>query len=113
MIDVNDWQNLQTGDIVAPQVEAMSRRERIGYFALGLAEEAGEVAGKIKKWQRGDTDDTNVRAQAKLEIGDVLWYAARLASELDLTLEQIMYANSEKLSSRAARGTLTGSGDNR
>ena len=47
------------------------------------------------------------------EIGDVLWYAAMLARELDLDLGEIGQANLDKLASRKERGVLTGSGDDR
>lgn len=47
------------------------------------------------------------------EIGDVLWYAAMLAVELNTTLSSIARDNVEKLQSRQTRGVLGGSGDNR
>lgn len=47
------------------------------------------------------------------EIGDVLWYAARLADELGLSLSQIAEDNMDKLLDRKARGVISGSGDNR
>jgi NTP pyrophosphatase (non-canonical NTP hydrolase) len=47
------------------------------------------------------------------EIGDVLWYSARLADELGLSLSQIAEDNMEKLLDRKARGVIGGSGDNR
>lgn len=47
------------------------------------------------------------------ELGDVLWYVAQLASELDLDLQAIADANLEKLLSRQRRGVLSGSGDER
>jgi NTP pyrophosphatase (non-canonical NTP hydrolase) len=43
----------------------------------------------------------------------VLWYVAQLATELDLSLEVIAEANLAKLSSRAARNVISGSGDRR
>ncbi len=47
------------------------------------------------------------------ELGDVLWYVAQLASELDLDLDEIARENLEKLLSRQQRGVLSGSGDDR
>jgi NTP pyrophosphatase (non-canonical NTP hydrolase) len=47
------------------------------------------------------------------ELGDVLWYVAQLASELELDLDEIAQTNLEKLLSRQRRGVLSGSGDDR
>jgi NTP pyrophosphatase (non-canonical NTP hydrolase) len=85
------------------------------YPTLGLAGEAGEVAEHAKKAIRddgGESTDARRRAMAK-ELGDVLWYVAQIASELELELEQIAQANLEKLRSRQRRGVLSGSGDDR
>jgi NTP pyrophosphatase (non-canonical NTP hydrolase) len=43
----------------------------------------------------------------------VLWYLSQLATELDLTLEEIAEYNIEKLYSRLERGTIQGDGDER
>jgi len=43
----------------------------------------------------------------------VLWYVAQLASELGYDLNEVADANLKKLSSRAARGRIGGSGDQR
>lgn len=87
------------------------------YPALGLASEAGEVAGKIKKVLRDSDGDffTNRmhREGLKAELGDVLWYVAVLAADLDLSLGEIAQANINKLADRAERGVIGGSGDNR
>jgi hypothetical protein len=48
-----------------------------------------------------------------MELSDVCWYAAVLAFELDYFLEDIMQMNLDKLASRAQRGVIQGSGDNR
>ncbi|HGY5536683.1 MAG: nucleoside triphosphate pyrophosphohydrolase family protein [Prochlorococcus sp.] len=85
------------------------------YPTLGLAGEAGEVADKVKKVlrDRQGVFDLNTREAIKLELGDVLWYVAQLASELGFDLEDVAQANLDKLSSRAARGQIAGSGDDR
>ncbi|PIT90535.1 MAG: hypothetical protein COU22_01635 [Candidatus Komeilibacteria bacterium CG10_big_fil_rev_8_21_14_0_10_41_13] len=85
------------------------------YPALGLASEAGEVAGKIKKVMRDNNDvvDEDRKADLKKELGDVLWYVSQLATELKLDLNEIAEANVEKLQSRLERGKIGGDGDNR
>lgn len=85
----------------------------IVYPTLGLANEAGEVAGKIKKIFRdnGGVIGDAERESLKGELGDVLWYLAQICTELDLTLEEVAEANLEKLRSRQQRGTLQGDGD--
>ena len=85
------------------------------YPTLGLCGEAGEVADKVKKVIRdqGGSFSPEVIEALKLELGDVLWYVAQLATELGLDLEVIAQANLDKLSSRAARNVIAGDGDNR
>ena len=85
------------------------------YATLGLTGEAGEVADKVKKVirDRAGIFDAETREAIKLELGDVLWYVAQLASELGYDLEEVAEANLQKLSSRAARGRIGGSGDQR
>ncbi len=85
------------------------------YPSLGLVNEAGEVAGKIKKVFRDKdgviSDET--RDALKAELGDVLWYIAQVATELDLSLEEIAEYNITKLYDRLERGKIKGDGDNR
>ncbi len=87
----------------------------LAYLSLGLPNEAGEVAGKIKKIIR-DKDgiiDENTRNAIKDELGDVLWYLTMLGQELGFTLEEIATTNIEKLASRLKRGVIKGNGDYR
>ena len=83
--------------------------------ALGLAGEAGEVAEHAKKAIRDDNGEVTPERLAAItkELGDVLWYVAQLASELDLELDEIAEQNLAKLLSRQQRGVLSGSGDDR
>ncbi len=60
----------------------------------------------------GEVTSERREAMSK-ELGDVLWYVAQLATELDLDLEEIAQQNLEKLLSRQRRGVLSGSGDDR
>jgi len=105
------------------------------YCAFGLLGEAGEVAEKLKKRVRlggfdaltpgstvvkekpGEAPVTQTydqfRDDIKKELGDVLWYIARLADEFGLSFSDIAGTNVAKLSSRKERGVLRGEGDNR
>ena len=85
------------------------------YPALGLAEEAGEVAGKFAKAVRDDGGKVSPERRMEIikELGDVLWMAAELCTLLNVPLEEVMAHNIEKLESRRERNVLHGSGDNR
>ena len=73
----------------------------IGYLTLGLNGEAGEVAEQVKKAIRNDGQITNERRVKILdEIGDVLWYLARIASEFETSLGEIAVQNVAKLERR-------------
>ena len=85
------------------------------YPTLGLTNEAGELAGKVKKIFR-DKDGVispEDRLELKKELGDVLWYLAQICTELDLSLEDVAAANLQKLFSRLERGVIGGEGDER
>jgi len=109
-MNLNDYQLSALTTAVYPD-----RGNNFAYPALGLAGEAGEVADKLKKVIRDDggvlTDP--VRDAVAKELGDVLWYVAVLASEIDYDLNDIAQINVNKLASRHQRGVLSGSGDNR
>ena len=85
------------------------------YPTLGLAGESGEVVEKIKHILRDDGGKVSEKAKQEIakEMGDTLWYIAQLATELNLSLDDIASSNIEKLFSRKERGTLPGRGDNR
>lgn len=95
--------------------------ETLEYAVLGLAEEAGEVAGKVAKFIRkhpGASVDTiggdiETRAAISLELGDCLWMVANAAAALGLTLATVANMNITKLEGRKKRGTIIGEGDHR
>jgi NTP pyrophosphatase (non-canonical NTP hydrolase) len=107
---VNLYQERALKTAVYPEVG-----DNLVYPVLGLANEAGEVAGEMKKLMRDDGGElTPERADRILgELGDVLWYAAAVAAELGVTLGWVAAHNLEKLESRQARGKLQGEGGER
>ena len=87
----------------------------IVYPTLGLTNEAGEVAGKVKKIfrDRGGVITDDDRAALTLELGDVLWYLAELCTQLGIDLDDVASANLDKIRGRIERGTMAGDGDSR
>src|ERR1700674_4535374 len=87
----------------------------IVYPTLGLVNEAGELAAQVKKIFRdkgGVISDAD-RDALKYELGDVLWYLAQVATELNLSLDEVAQSNLEKLASRLERNQIQGEGDYR
>ena len=83
------------------------------YAMFGLAGEVGELYSLFAKCIRDGADPTEYNRNVKKELGDILWFVAAIAKDMGFTLEEVAYANYTKLASRAARNTLTGSGDER
>lgn len=109
-MDFNEYQEKAKKTALYPDIGA-----RFVYPALGLANEAGEVAGKIKKVFRdnnGVVDDDRLH-KIKEELGDVLWYLSQLATDLHLSLDDIANDNIAKLASRMERNKIQGDGDER
>ena len=129
MSDLDEYQ-VWTRSMAQYPSAGTGRSPAIIYTVIGLVDESGEVAGKLKKALRGDgppppssQDDVSsgtvgavrlVGEPALLsELGDVLWYLARLSDETGFTLSEVAARNREKLESRKARGVIKGSGDAR
>ena len=98
-MDATEYQSLAADTAVHPEGD-----DAIVYLALGLAGEAGEVAESIKKWQRGASAegelDTERLEDVPEEVGDVIWYAARLTDELGHDFSDVLEGNVEKLDAR-------------
>lgn len=110
-MDFNEYQDRAVSTAIYPGKGTVLG---LAYVGLGLGE-AGEVQGKIKKVLRDDNGLLTEAASIAIakEAGDLLWYAAALAAEIDIPLEIIAKMNLNKLGDRAARGVLQGSGDDR
>lgn len=100
----------------------------LDHFVHGLTEEAGEVAGVMKRFHRGDDQygepghgpnsalpalSQYARDKLVAELGDVLWYVAMIADIVEVRLEDVAIKNVQKLLDRKKRNVITGSGDDR
>ena len=103
-MQLNDYQEWSKTTAIYPQDRALE------YLALGLASEAGEVAGKVKKKIRDGGIDVMSTVD---EIGDVFWYLVRICDTLGFSAEAVLDRNHEKLNDRLSRGKIGGSGDKR
>ncbi len=107
--------NFNEYQIKAKSTDISPPEHALVYHVLGLSNEAGEVAGKIKKVIR---DNDYLFSKEKYleianELGDVLWYLARAAEDVGYTLEDIATMNINKLADRKERNKIGGSGDHR
>jgi Predicted pyrophosphatase len=113
-ISFDEYQQLTSVTAIYPEAGTGSA-QALAYVALGLVGEAGEVANKVKKVLR-DADGVvsdEIREALVGELGDVMWYLARLATELKTSSGNVAQENLNKLLDRKDRGVLGGSGDQR
>lgn len=107
-MNMNDYQR------EAATTAVYATDDPIAYVLLGLTGEAGELANKYKKVIRGDREwDGKAKTELLQELGDVLWYCAALATELDSDLSAVAVANIVKLRKRKETNAIKGDGDER
>jgi len=75
--------------------------KEISNWGLGLAGEAGDTAGCIKKTVFHGNDQ---RQGIKENIGDTMWYIAMICSFFGWNLDEVLEENIEKLKARYPRG---------
>ncbi len=112
----NDFQNIDqfgrfTEDMWFSKDSNKDNTRSIAIMSLGLAGETGEVIEYLKKYIRDGTEPD--RDLFKKELGDVLYYWARIVRQFGFQPSEVIAANVAKLEGRRERGTLRGSGDNR
>lgn len=83
------------------------------YPFLGLAEEAGETLGSLKKYLRGDYKREEYLTRLIKELGDTLWYIAEICTSQGIRLSHVAEVNLVKLEKRKESGTIKGDGDER
>ena len=75
--------------------------------AFGMSAEAGEFTEIVKKvFLQGKPYNDNNIEHLKIELGDILWYAAQACMALDVSFEEVMERNYLKLSARYPEGTF-------
>ena len=113
-MDMDAYQR-ESKKTVSETLKKIDERSYLLYLVLGLVGESGEVADKVKKVIRDDNWEISdeKREDLKQELGDVLWYLARLTESFDSSVSEVAEKNIEKLQSRMDRGVLHGSGDDR
>ena len=81
---------------------ALDRERRLMDAAAGLAEEAGEVLGQVRKalYVGHPLDEERLTR----ELGDALWCLSALATSLDVPLDAVAEANLAKLRARFPDG---------
>lgn len=109
-MDFDEYQNIAaTTDTMADQ----QILPPLAYYALGLAGESGETVDKIKKIFRNEAGiltDENCQVLA-LELGDILWYIARISNVVGYSLSAVAMKNIAKLQARRKANTIKGEGD--
>ena len=90
---------------------ALDKKEVLINSVMGLCGEAGEAIDIVKKWlAHGHELD---REHLAKELGDIAWYLAEAATALDLSLDDILQANIDKLKKRYPEGFETARSVNR
>ena len=79
--------------------------ERLTTAGVGLSAESGEFLEIVKKmvFQGKPWNDDN-REHLIIELGDVMWYVMQACMALDVTLDEVIAGNVEKLKKRYPGG---------
>ena len=82
--------------------------ERLLTAAVGMSAEAGEFTEIVKKivFQGKSVNQENL-FHLKRELGDIMWYVSQACIGLDISLEEVIQMNFEKLSARYPEGAFS------
>ena len=82
--------------------------ERLLTAAVGMSAEAGEFTEIIKKiiFQGKPVNQENL-FHLKRELGDIMWYVSQACLGLDISLEEVIQMNFEKLNARYPEGAFS------
>ena len=82
--------------------------ERMLTAAVGMSAEAGEFTEIIKKiiFQGKPVNQENL-FHLKRELGDIMWYVSQACIGLDISLEEVIQMNFDKLSARYPEGAFS------
>ena len=82
--------------------------ERLLTAAVGMSAEAGEFTEIIKKiiFQGKPVNQENL-FHLKRELGDIMWYVSQACLGLDISLEEVIQMNFDKLSARYPEGAFS------
>lgn len=95
---VNEYQKLAMKTL-NPKLD---KKDVLINSVMGLCGESGEAIDIVKKWMaHGHELD---KEHLIKELGDIAWYLAEAATALDVTLEDVLQANIEKLKKRFPEG---------
>ena len=97
-MQINEYQQLAMKTL-NPE---LSRKDVLINGVMGLCGESGECIDLVKKHlHQGHELDTKAMAR---ELGDVAWYLAEVAYALDVSLEEVLRGNLDKLKKRYPQG---------
>lgn len=89
-MEFNEYQNLaRKTDQRKNQTDELNRLIPL----LGMIGEMGSVASELKKRLRDGQSYTTFTEKFKKELGDVLWYISTLASDMNITLDDVAQYN--------------------
>lgn len=107
-MNLDDYQERAAATAIYPRAGERSL-VAMNYVLVALSGEVGEALNHYKKLLRDG--EGGQMSKVDEEMGDMLWYIARYASERGMSLSDIAMSNLDKLSGRAQRGAIGGSGD--